>query len=128
MIRVESARIAGAGTALPTVDIRNVSRNGQPVTPWEAAGYSGSVGGTISGIRVEADRLVCDVACSFGQPGRYRFDVSAPGAAVQSVEVNIPGRDAGGCGGILTGTPVTLHLTFQPVQASRHVTREAGSW
>ncbi|UQN10589.1 hypothetical protein [Deinococcus sp. QL22] len=121
MISIESARIAGANASLPTVYIRNVVKDGQPVTPLQATGLEGSAGGTVSGIRVEADRLVCDLACRFGQPGRYTFDVSAPGAAAQSVAVNIPGRNAGGCGGITTGTPVTVNLTFQPDQASRAV-------
>ncbi|WP_216322551.1 hypothetical protein [Deinococcus aestuarii] len=115
MIKIDSAVFSTTGTAIPTVSIRNVTLNGKPVTPWEAAGYSGSVGGQLTGIRVEEDRIACTTACSFGAPGQYSFDVSAPGAVTQKVNVIIPGRPAGGgCGGVTTGTPVVLHLKFDP--------------
>lgn len=111
MIKINSATFGTTGTNIPTVFIRNVIRDGKPVSPSEAA-YANSVGGEVVGVRVEEDRIVCTTACSFGAPGQYSFEVSAPGAVTQKVNVNIPGRNAGGCGGVTTGTPVVLNLKF----------------
>lgn len=115
MIKIDSAVLSSTGTALPTVSIRNVVRDGKPVSPSDAA-YANGVGGQVIGVRIEEDRIICTTACSFGAPGQYSFEVSASGAVTQQVSVTIPGRDAGGCGGVTTGTPVVLNLKFDPEQ------------
>jgi hypothetical protein len=116
MIKIRSAAFTETGASIPEVYISNVVRDGQAMNTYDALGYS-SVGGVVSNVRVEGEKITCTTACSFATPGRYTFDVSATNAVTQRVEVNIPPRDAGGCGGVITGTPVMLDLklmVFKP--------------
>ena len=112
MIRIGSATF-GDGAAIPEVRLRDFSRDGVAISAQEATGQSSSVGGTVSNVRVENGEILCTVACTFATPGKYTFTAEASGAAPQTLGVTIPGRDAGGCGGITTGTPVRLDLRFE---------------
>ncbi|GAA5531988.1 hypothetical protein Dalu01_00365 [Deinococcus aluminii] len=113
MIRIESARFNGTNAPISTVYISNVMRDGQAISSQDALGYP-MVGGEILNARVEGNSIVCNTACAFAHPGNYSFDVSAANAVTQKVNINIPARKKGlfGCGGVTTGTPVTLNLKF----------------
>ncbi len=115
MIRIESASFRGTDASIATVYISNVVRDGRAIAAQDALGYR-MIGGEILNARVEGNTIVCDTACAFAHPGNYSFDVSATNAVTQNIQVNIPARKKGlfGCGGVTTGTPVTLNLKFSP--------------
>lgn len=115
MIRIGSASFNGTGASISTVYISNVVRDGRTITVRDALGDR-THDGEIVNARVEGDAIVCDTACAFAHPGNYTFEVSATNAVTQKIQVNIPARKKGlfGCGGVTTGTPVTLNLNFNP--------------
>lgn len=111
MIVIGTATFNDTGAPVGAVVLTNVVRDGVGISAAELTAYG--VGGQVSGVRAEGKSVICDVTCSFATPGDYSFDVAAQGAATQRTRVNIPPRDAGGgCGGVTTGTPVTLNLKF----------------
>jgi hypothetical protein len=111
MIVIKSASFSDTGAAVGPVTLTNAVRDGVSISAAELA--TNGVGGQVSGVRVEGESVICDVTCTFAIPGSYSFDAAAQGAVTQRALANTPPRDAGGgCGGVTTGTPVTLNLKF----------------